>query len=208
MAPSLWTLLILAAAVSAQSVLALSGTATTGRSALGDLPTASVTYLSLSSTVTLSSDLPSTTIISGTVNTRSSASSSNRTITSSTSTHQSLTFLGGGTAKTSTGNGTASSTSSSVRPVNTQPCNGYPEFCNRSYSNITNVAAHNYPFIRKGNTGSNQELPVTDQLNDGIRMRKFSPFLHFHAQPNRPQYKHKSTMKMTHFGIATRLATS
>lgn len=63
-----------------------------------------------------------------------------------------------------------STTASSAAPTNTQPCNGYPQFCNRKYSNITEVCAHNSAFVVKGNAASNQALPVTDQLNDGIRM--------------------------------------
>lgn len=58
-------------------------------------------------------------------------------------------------------------------PTNTQPCNGYVEFCTRSYGNITYVAAHNSPFVRENNVASNQNLEVTEQLNDGIRMCKF-----------------------------------
>ncbi|KAI9678101.1 MAG: hypothetical protein M1817_006045 [Caeruleum heppii] len=61
-------------------------------------------------------------------------------------------------------------TSTSVEPTNTQPCNNYPEFCSRKYSNITEVCAHNAMFVRPGNAASNQELPLEDQLNDGIRM--------------------------------------
>lgn len=175
MAPTIWTALLSAAAVSAQTAITLSGTATDGGNAIGDLPTGSVTYQSLTTTITLSSDSSSTTLLSG-INSAaaslSSTESSNGTVTSSTSTGASVTYLGGGTATSASGNGTASGTSSAARPSNTQACNGYPEFCNRSYSNITNVAAHNYPFIKSGNTGSNQELSVTDQLDDGIRMRE------------------------------------
>lgn len=57
-----------------------------------------------------------------------------------------------------------------ARPSNTQPCNNYVEFCNRKYSNITEVAAHNSPFTRANNAARNQEYPVTQQLNDGIRV--------------------------------------
>jgi hypothetical protein len=67
---------------------------------------------------------------------------------------------------------TASSTSTQTPVVNTRPCNNYAEFCARNYSNITMVAAHNSPFVRKGNAAANQELDVTSQLDDGIRMRK------------------------------------
>ncbi|KAK4972542.1 hypothetical protein LTR66_011308 [Elasticomyces elasticus] len=63
-----------------------------------------------------------------------------------------------------------SSTSTSARPLNTQPCNNYLEFCDRKYSNITEVCAHNSNFVKKGNAASNQALPIIDQLNDGIRM--------------------------------------
>ncbi|KAE9968335.1 hypothetical protein BLS_005904 [Venturia inaequalis] len=177
MAPPLWTALLsaaaAAAAVSAQSLITLTGTATSGGSAIGDLPTGLLSYLSISTTITLSSGISSTTLLSGSnpaAVSSSSTGSSNATITSSTSsTSPSVTYLGGGTSKTS-GNGTASSTSSAAKPTNTQPCNGYAEFCNRPYSNITNVAAHNYPFVQLANTGRNQELGVTDQLNDGVRM--------------------------------------
>jgi hypothetical protein len=69
-------------------------------------------------------------------------------------------------------NTTATSTSTSATPTNTQPCNGYSDFCSRKFSNITYVAAHNSPFIRPGNAASNQLLSVTTQLEDGIRMRE------------------------------------
>jgi len=54
--------------------------------------------------------------------------------------------------------------------MNTQPCNSYPEFCNRKYSNITEVCAHNSAFAIPNNAGSNQALGIVDQLNDGVRM--------------------------------------
>ncbi|KAK2750806.1 hypothetical protein FQN55_001816 [Onygenales sp. PD_40] len=78
---------------------------------------------------------------------------------------------------TLSGNSTKTATSSSVQPTNTRPCNGYPEFCSRKYSNITNIAAHNSPFVQKGNIASNQALPVTIQLNDGIRALQFQTHL-------------------------------
>lgn len=56
------------------------------------------------------------------------------------------------------------------QPINTQPCNQYPEFCARKYSNITYIAAHNSPFINPNNAAANQELGVIQQLDDGIRM--------------------------------------
>lgn len=104
-----------------------------------------------------------------------------RSSSTSMSSSPSVTLLVGGhrTTSSSSGNGTAltrnsigTQTSSSAQPTNTQPCNNYPEFCERKYSNITYVAAHNSPFSRPGNAASNQQLDVTYQLNDGIRMRK------------------------------------
>jgi hypothetical protein len=85
----------------------------------------------------------------------------------------------GGQQTTLTGNSTAnSSTSATPSPsstpvVNTQPCNGYPEFCDRKYSNITMVAAHNSPFAIQGNVAANQALGVEYQLDDGVRMRTY-----------------------------------
>lgn len=73
-------------------------------------------------------------------------------------------------ASTSSGNVTSTSTSTTPpRPTNTRPCNNYPELCARKYSNITHVGCHNSPFTRAGSAAANQEFPVIDQLNDGIR---------------------------------------
>jgi hypothetical protein len=67
--------------------------------------------------------------------------------------------------------GTPSSTTSSAPlPTNTVPCNNYPEFCSRKYSNITEVCAHNSAFSIKDNAASNQVLGIVDQLDDGVRM--------------------------------------
>ncbi|TKA27128.1 hypothetical protein B0A50_04465, partial [Salinomyces thailandicus] len=97
-----------------------------------------------------------------------------------TSTTPDVTAIMGGaqptttTSATTTGdsgsNSTASSTTSSARASNTVPCNGHPEFCNRAYSNITQVCAHNSAFYIDNNAASNQELDIPTQLNDGVRM--------------------------------------
>lgn len=94
-------------------------------------------------------------------------SSSSGTQRTRTSTSQSLTRIGG---NTQTSNSTASSTSTGPAPSNTVPCNGYPEFCQRQYSNITEVCAHNSAFAIPNNAGSNQIYGILDQLNDGVRM--------------------------------------
>lgn len=67
------------------------------------------------------------------------------------------------------GNSTVSTTSTAAHPTSTVACNNYPEFCSRKFSNITEVSAHNSPFVQIGNPASNQEYSVTAQLDDGIR---------------------------------------
>lgn len=133
------------------------------------------TYESVTTTITVStsSSLDLTTTPTATTGTASATANSTETTTSA-----SITLLvgGQGTAPNATANGTmfaSSTSSSSPLPTNTQPCNGYVEFCARNYSNITVVAAHNSPFVRPGSFAANQQYPVTTQLNDGIRMRRF-----------------------------------
>lgn len=87
----------------------------------------------------------------------------------------------------SSSNSTATSTSASA--TNTQACNGYTEFCERKYSNITMVTAHNSPFVKKNNLAANQDYKVTRQLDDGIRMGEYSAFLiMWICAPNSKQY--------------------
>jgi len=88
-------------------------------------------------------------------------------------TSYSLTVIAGSTHTsngTSTSNSGGTSTSTSARPTNTVPCNGFPEFCSRKYSNISNVCSHNSAFVKKNNAASNQQLPILNQLYDGVRM--------------------------------------
>ena len=82
-----------------------------------------------------------------------------------TSHHQNVTQITGASSRTS-----SSTTSSAPLATNTVPCNNYPEFCSRKYSNITEVCAHNSAFSIKDNAASNQVLSIVDQLNDGVRM--------------------------------------
>jgi len=88
---------------------------------------------------------------------------------------------------TITNNVTATTT---VRPTNTQPCNNYVELCTRKYSNITNVGCHNSPFVRPGNSGSNQELPVKQQLDDGVRFIQAQ--IQFPEGSNIPHFCHST----------------
>jgi hypothetical protein len=165
---------------SSQSVITLTGSAATA--AGGDYATSGTTYADQTATTSLSSinyatatDLSSyLSSILATANGTAAFNSSRPTNTTSSSPTQTLlvgsaprtTALNG----TSTGNSSTSSTYSSARPTNTVPCNGHAQFCNRQYSNITYIGAHNSPFVRPGNLASNQALHVETQLNDGIRM--------------------------------------
>ncbi|KAL2038287.1 hypothetical protein N7G274_008936 [Stereocaulon virgatum] len=47
-------------------------------------------------------------------------------------------------------------------------CNGHPELCNRAYSNITQIGAHDSAFVGPL-PQDNQNLDLTSQLNAGIR---------------------------------------
>ncbi|GAO17117.1 hypothetical protein UVI_02026500 [Ustilaginoidea virens] len=72
-------------------------------------------------------------------------------------------------SQTLTSNDANFTATSAPTPTNTQPCNNYVEFCTRKFGNITNVGCHNSPFVRPGNSGSNQQVDVTTQLDDGVR---------------------------------------
>lgn len=47
-------------------------------------------------------------------------------------------------------------------------CNGHAELCERQYSSVTFMGAHNSYAVGEG-LGDNQLKDVTAQLNDGIR---------------------------------------
>ncbi|KAL8750489.1 MAG: hypothetical protein Q9199_007033 [Rusavskia elegans] len=53
-------------------------------------------------------------------------------------------------------------------------CNNSPDLCDRSYSNITHLGAHDSPFLRDQSTGysisGNQDLNTTRQLDAGVRL--------------------------------------
>ena len=61
-------------------------------------------------------------------------------------------------------------TTAAAVSLNTQPCNLYIEFCERTYGEITQVGTHNSPFVRPNNAAANQRLDVEAQLNDGVRL--------------------------------------
>lgn len=123
---------------------------------LTELPTNSrASYDSYASTLTLSQ---SSTILA---NATTGASSS-----SSVPSRSSSSGLASSSGTRTTLVGTASATATSTASVE---CNGYSDFCDRKYSNITYVVAHNSPFTVAHNAASNQVYDVTTQLDNGIR---------------------------------------
>lgn len=211
------------ALAASQDVLTLSGTSIGTSSAA--VPTGN--YISYSSTSTRPSTSAITT--SAIVSTISSGSTtrtttlgsttlfgvggsiitaSNGTATATSTSEDSQLFLTGRPQTTlsvnGTMNGTATETTSTApQPTNTTPCNNYVEFCGRSYGNITEVAAHNSPFIRPGNAASNQALDVTTQLNDGVRLLQGQ--MHFVGDV--PHFCHNSCDMLDAGPIADYLST-
>ncbi|KAE8147915.1 PLC-like phosphodiesterase [Aspergillus avenaceus] len=157
-----------------KGLLTLDGTI---HSKISDAATPTGHYQTYTSTVTLGnhgSIIGSRTVTgTETMMTASNSSSETKTKTSHSLTvlQGSQTISGGNHTANATRTATASATESPV--VNTQPCNGYAEFCARNYSNITMVAAHNSPFVKPGSVAANQALLVESQLNDGVRMLQF-----------------------------------
>ncbi|TFY82952.1 hypothetical protein EWM64_g1065 [Hericium alpestre] len=49
-------------------------------------------------------------------------------------------------------------------------CNGHPEFCSRTYGNVTYVGAHDSYAVGVNNLAVNQDYNITQQLSDGVRM--------------------------------------
>merc|ERR1711939_1293630 len=168
------------ASTSSSNSLALTGTATTTESANFESPVYSPTSqirVTTRSTTNTDTDTSSSTGSGSSTSTSSNTNSnthSNSTVTTSSgrTTTQTITTITGGDSTTSTrttGSAT-SSTSTGPIPSNTAPCNTYPEFCSRQYSNITQICAHNSYFSVKNNAASNQDYDIHTQLDDGIRM--------------------------------------
>ncbi|GAA6031167.1 hypothetical protein JCM8097_004037 [Rhodosporidiobolus ruineniae] len=49
-------------------------------------------------------------------------------------------------------------------------CNGHAEYCDRKYSNVSIVGAHNSYAVQKGSLFANQNYTAETQLNNGIRL--------------------------------------
>lgn len=67
-----------------------------------------------------------------------------------------------------------SATQSAADSSSTLACNNSPSLCNRSYSNITHLGAHDSPFISNSSNGydisGNQNYSSTTQLSAGVRL--------------------------------------
>jgi hypothetical protein len=100
--------------------------------------------------------------------------------------------------------------SASTPTTGSATCNGYAEFCDRKYSNVTYVVAHNSPFHIAHNAASNQDFDVTTQLNDGIRGSEYFGIITIGPKLimyNR-QFRAKHTTIRTRSTSATPAATS
>lgn len=128
-----------------------------------------ITTSAILSTITSGSTTETTTLGSTTIFGYSTEETTSNVTSSTTAPTTSQLLLSGSFSATSTV--TLNSTSStSTQPAPSATCNNYPQFCTRKYGNITEVSAHNSPFIKSGNAAANQDLSVTAQLNDGIRL--------------------------------------
>ncbi|KAI0833152.1 PLC-like phosphodiesterase [Hypoxylon sp. FL0890] len=190
MAPRLGRLALLAAVAGVLGQTTVSDdrtTATDSTVTFTEAATPTGPYQSFSTQITLSTDLGS---IGDVASSMASDNITRSTISSSTS--DTVTFLTGSAATTTTlaGNFSSSTTSPTPQVTNTQPCNSYPEFCGRKYSNITNVACHNSPFITPNNLAANQQYDVTTQLNDGVRFLQAQ--IQWPTGGNEPHFCHTS----------------
>ncbi|KAI0143901.1 PLC-like phosphodiesterase [Hypoxylon sp. NC0597] len=190
MAPPLGRLSLLAAVAGVLGQTTISDdrtTATDSTVTFTEAATPTGPYQSFSTQITLGTDLGS---IGSVASSMGSDNITRSTISSSTS--DTVTFLTGSAATTTTlaGNFSSSTTSPTPQVTNTQPCNNYPEFCSRKYSNITHVACHNSPFITPNNLAANQQYDVTAQLNDGVRFLQAQ--IQWPAGGNEPHFCHTS----------------
>ncbi|KAI0400245.1 PLC-like phosphodiesterase [Xylaria palmicola] len=97
-----------------------------------------------------------------------------------------------GPAKTTTtlSNNGSTTVSPAPGPTNTQACNNYVELCTRKYSNITEVACHNSPFITPNNIAANQQYDVAYQLSDGVRFLQAQ--IQWPSNASEPHFCHTS----------------
>ncbi|RYO97963.1 hypothetical protein DL764_007224 [Monosporascus ibericus] len=171
-----WAVFAISALAQETSIRDDRTTATHSTITLREHGTPTGSYQSFTSQITLGTSLGSIPDGSSSIATENATrTESSEEVVTIVTTKTSITWLTGSpkTSKPTTtlpSNFTSSSTTSTAPSVtNTQPCNNYPEFCQRRYSNITEVGCHNSPFITPNNLAANQKYDVTAQLNDGVR---------------------------------------
>ncbi|ORY63045.1 PLC-like phosphodiesterase [Pseudomassariella vexata] len=180
MALRLGGLLLVASTVFGQTDVTDSRTTLTGDStiaSLSEVATPTGPYQTFTSQITLSDQ-------------SSSLNSANVTQIKVSKTSDTVTYLTGSATTTFAGNFSATSSIATPTVTNTRPCNNYPEFCFRKYSNITEIACHNSPFITKNNLAANQLYDVTAQLNDGVRFLQAQ--IQWPANGTEPHFCHTS----------------
>ncbi|KAK3684904.1 PLC-like phosphodiesterase [Podospora appendiculata] len=156
--------------------------------ALTEQATPTGPYQTFSSTITLAT----TSLASGSGLSSIAANGTTEILSSATGT---VTYLTGSIQSSTTRSNATATTSTTVsapKPTNTRPCNNYPELCDRKYSNITQVGCHNSPFVRAGSAAANQQLPVVDQLNDGVRFLQAQIQWPANATDGPPHFCHTS----------------
>ncbi|KAI1306241.1 PLC-like phosphodiesterase [Xylaria venustula] len=184
-----WWLLAAARTLAQDSISDPRTTETGSTLSLTENTTPTSLYESFTSQQTLesSSSLASLSESTSSVYTDNTTSS---TTTRATSTNT-VTLLTGSARTTTTLSGNASTTTiSAPSSVNTQPCNNYVEFCTRKYSNITEVACHNSPFLTPNNIAANQQYDVTQQLDDGVRFLQAQ--IQWPSNDTKPHFCHTS----------------
>ncbi|KAI1336102.1 PLC-like phosphodiesterase [Xylariaceae sp. FL0016] len=184
-----WSLMTIASVLAADgtTILSVSDSRTTETGTtltISEVATPTGSYQSYSTQVSQDTDLGSITDGATSMATENVTQSQ----VSQTSTNT-VTYLTGKATQTLSGN---FSTTASATPTvtNTQPCNNYAEFCSRKYSNITEIACHNSPFITPNNLAANQAYDVETQLNDGVRFLQAQ--IQWPTNGNEPHFCHTS----------------
>ncbi|GAP92851.1 putative tat pathway signal sequence [Rosellinia necatrix] len=163
-----WWLLAITSVIAQDSISDDRTTRTDSTLTLSEATTPTSLYQSFASQITQETD-GLVTVSDGTTYTLTDNTTDSATAKPKTS--DTVTILTGSaktTATTLSGN-VSTTVSPTPGPQNTQVCNNYLEFCTRKYSNITEVACHNSPFITQNNIAANQQYDVTQQLDDGVR---------------------------------------
>ncbi|KAI1176550.1 PLC-like phosphodiesterase [Nemania sp. FL0916] len=177
-----WWLLVTARALAQDSVSDDRTTRTDTTLTLSEAATPTGSYRSVTSQKIQETDDPSSILADN-----STISAATQTITSKIPT-----ILTGSSKTTTTipSSGVTKTFSPTPAPTNTQLCNNYVEFCTRKYSNVTEIACHNSPFITPNNVAANQQYAVNQQLDDGIRFLQAQ--IQWPSNATQPHFCHTS----------------